>query len=157
MSNALKNLLDSPDFPEGDAWQRRLCTVHEHVFNEGDSQCDVFVVLSGTVRVVGEVALDDDRSLRPGYSDLGPGTVFGEMCLFDLKPRSGSVVAISDCELGVIPGDILRVYLDAHPEVGYPVLKDLLNTLAERLRTANKRVSSLFAWGLKAHGIDEHL
>lgn len=157
MSDALKALLDSPGFPEGGAWSRRRCATHEKVFDEGDSGCDVFVVLSGRVRVVGQVELDEDRTLRPGYSDLEAGAVFGEMCLFDLQPRSGSVVAIEEAELAVISGEALRAHLDANPAVGYPILKEMMNTLAGRLRTANKRVSSLFAWGLKAHGIDESL
>ena len=35
--------------------------------------------------------------------------------------------------------------------------KDIIDVLVRRLRNTNKKVFSLFAWGLKAHGISDHL
>ena len=61
------------------------------------------------------------------------------------------------CELLVFDAEALSRYFETHPERGYVVLKDLFGVLNRRLRQADRRVGSLFAWGLKAHGIDRHL
>ena len=59
-------------------------------------------------------------------------------------PRSVEPVALAD-------------YLDAHPAFGYSLLKELFHILGGRLRQTDRRLGSLFAWGLKAHGITNHL
>jgi len=57
----------------------------------------------------------------------------------------------------VFQAQALAGYFDDHPELGYVVLKWLFSVLSGRLRQADRRFGSLFAWGLKAHGIDSHL
>ena len=56
-----------------------------------------------------------------------------------------------------IDGEQLSRYLDAHPEIGYRVLKTLFAIVIERLSSANRRIEYLLGWGLKAHGIEKHL
>ena len=51
----------------------------------------------------------------------------------------------------------LADYLYAHPAFGYSLLKELFPILGDRLRQTDRRIGSLFAWGLKAHGITNHL
>ncbi len=157
MSEALRRLLDSPDFIEGDAWRTCEFQQHKEIISEGDEAVDLYLLLTGTVRVVGTAKLDEARTVRPGYSDLEVGAVFGEMSLFDDGERSGSVIAVTDCTLAAINVHALSVYMDEHPDVGYPILKQFIENMVARLRKANQRVTSLFAWGLKAHGIDEEM
>ena len=157
MKNALYKLLDHPSFKEGVVWTRRKIMADETLFSEGDEGTEVYLILNGTVRVVGNVDLDDKRTVHPGFSDLNEGQVFGELPMFDGEPRSASVVALTDCELAVLEGERLMAFLDAHPELGYPIFKELIHLLVGRLRQANRRIFSLFAWGLKMRGIDRHL
>ncbi|MEJ2565526.1 MAG: cyclic nucleotide-binding domain-containing protein [Gammaproteobacteria bacterium] len=157
MKNALYSLLDHPSFEEGTVWARREAKADETLFTEGDQGSEVYLLLKGTVRVVGAVDLDDKRTVHPGFSDLEAGQVFGELPLFDGEPRSATVIALTDCELAVIEGEQLMAFLDAHPELGYPIFKELIHLLVGRLRQANRRIFSLFAWGLKMRGIDRHL
>jgi CRP-like cAMP-binding protein len=157
MASRLRELLDSPDFPEPRCWQRRGYGENEVIVREGDPAHDLYVVLSGAVRVSGTVPLEGRREMHPGYCDLEPGAVFGELCLFDDQPRSATVTSVGGCELAVIPRDSLVAHLDAHPEVGYPILKDLVGVLVDRMRTANRRFVSIFSWGLKAHHLDRYL
>ena len=105
----------------------------------------------------GNVDLDDARHIRPGFSDLAVGEVFGELALFDNQPRSATVTTVSACDLAVIDGARLMAFLDSHPELGYPLFKDLILILVKRLRSANQKIFALFAWGLKARGIDRYL
>jgi CRP/FNR family cyclic AMP-dependent transcriptional regulator len=157
MKNALYMLLDHPSFEEGVVWTRRKYAADETVFSEGDHGSQVYLILKGSVRVVGNVDLDDNRTVHPGFSELDAGQVFGELPIFDGEPRSATVVALTDCDLAVLEGEQLMAFLDAHPELGYPIFKELIHLLVGRLRQANRRIFSLFAWGLKLRGIDRHL
>jgi len=127
------------------------------IINEGEEGRSVYLIEQGQVRVSERVELEDRRHIQPGLCDLGPGEVFGELNLFQAMPRSASVIAIDSCRLRVIDAERLAGFLDQHPELGYVVLRELFSVLSGRLRQADKRLGSLLAWGLKAHGIDRHL
>ncbi|MCA1805679.1 MAG: hypothetical protein LC646_10165, partial [Xanthomonadaceae bacterium] len=71
--------------------------------------------------------------------------------------RSATVVAVEDAELVVIDGEQLLRFFDANPEIGYNMLKKMLSVTVGRLRSTNKKLVSLFVWGLKAHRIEQHL
>lgn len=157
MSKALQALLKNTAFPEGKAWWVRSIQAHEEVIRQGDEANSVFIVLSGKVRVVANVTLEDSREVRPGFSDLEAGAVFGEMSLFDDAPRSVSVLAVEQGELAEIDKAALLGFMNDHSDVGFAIVSDLMRSMVVRLRTANDRVGSLFAWGLQAHGIDEHI
>jgi CRP/FNR family cyclic AMP-dependent transcriptional regulator len=154
---ALEALLTHPDFREGEVWQRRHYPPNTTLFSEGDAGQEVYLILKGAVRVLGNVDLDDARHIRPGFGDLGQGEVFGELALFDNQPRSASVVTVKECDLAVIDGEKLMQFLDSHPDVGFPLIKDLILILVRRLRMANQKIFALFAWGLKVRGIDKYL
>ncbi|RMD78562.1 MAG: hypothetical protein D6809_05565 [Gammaproteobacteria bacterium] len=153
----LFQLLEHPGFREGVHWRRLRLGPDATVFSEGDEGREVYLVLAGAVRVLGNVDLDQERRLHPGFSDLGPGEVFGELALFDHQPRSATVTTVAPTELAVLEGERLLAFLDDHPEVGYPIFRELIFLLAQRLRQANRRVFSIFAWALKARGIDREL
>lgn len=129
----------------------------EIIVREGDPGDELHLILSGTVRVLAELDLEQGRHVRTGFFELGAGEAVGELALFDKQPRSASVVAITDCEIATITGDAFWNFLDAHPEVGYRVLRDIVTLLTKRVRTTNRKLCSVFAWGLKMRGIDEHL
>lgn len=150
-------LLEHPDFLEGQSWRHRIVQPNEIIFDAGETSQDVYLILKGRVRILGNVDLDDQRRIHPGFSELGQGEMFGELPLFDGQPRSASVMALEETELAVLDSGRLMAFLDGHPELGYPIYKELILTLVARLRKANQRIFSLFAWGLKTRGIDNHL
>lgn len=156
-TGVLHELLRALSAQEGVLWRRQNVPANHTIFSAGDSGQTVYLVVSGTVRVVGNVDLDELKHISPGFSDLGPGEIFGEVALFDGRPRSAAVIAVTDCELAVIEGAALMQYLDSHPDIGYPIFKELIKMLVGRLRITNQRLFSLFAWGLRQHGIDKHL
>lgn len=157
MSASMFKLLEHPDFREGQSWQRRIAQASEIIFDAGETSQEVYLILKGRVRILGNVDLDDQRRIHPGFSELGQGEMFGELPLFDGQPRSASVMALEETELAVLDSRRLMAFLDNHPELGYPIYKELILTLVARLRKANQRIFSLFAWGLKTRGIDSHL
>lgn len=157
MPSLLFGLLENPEIIEGVYWRRRCVGANGVVFHEGEKGRDIYLILSGSVRIVGNVDLDEQRRVRPGFSELAQGELFGELALFDDEPRSATVIAVTEVELAVLDGEVLLQFLDSHPEIGYPIVIELITTLVVRLRKANHRIFSLFAWGLKKHGIDEYL
>jgi len=156
MSN-IHSILSDPKLVEAGIAESRRFAPGESIIVEGCADRRVYLIESGAVRVAGRIELEDQRHIQPGLCDLCAGEVFGELSLFESGPRSASVVAIDHCELRVFQAQALAGYFDDHPELGYVVLKWLFSVLSGRLRQADRRFGSLFAWGLKAHGIDSHL
>ena len=157
MTSTLEQLLEHPDCAQGVMWWRQHVKANEVIFREGDKGRDVYVVLSGLVRVVGAVELEGQRKISSGFFELGSGAIFGELALIDRRPRSATVMAVGDCELAVINGEALLRFFDSHPDIGYKVMTELMAVMTERLRKTNSKLFSLFAWGLKVHDIDQHL
>src|SRR3569623_1704598 len=155
--SALYELLEHPGFREDVLWETRCLPANHTVFPEGDHGREVYLILRGRVRVVGNVDLDEQRKLQPGISELTEGQMFGELPLFAGEPRSATVVTLEECELSMMDGDRLLAFLDRLPHRGYSLFKVLIQSLTGRLRQAIKRIFSLFAWGLKMRGIDQHL
>ena len=157
MKHMLLEIIQDPEFPEGDAWVRRHFSPNEMIVREGERERKMYLVESGSLRVSGRVELDDQRAIQPGLHDLGAGGLFGEMALFEAHPRTASVVALDEGDLLEIDCRSLSAYLEQRPEIGYALLKIMFEIMIDRLRRTNQRVEHLMAWGLKVHGIDKHL
>jgi CRP-like cAMP-binding protein len=137
--------------------ERRAFAAGDPIIVEGADDRSVYLLEQGAARVSERIEIDDARHIQPGLCDLAPGDIFGELGLFEPGPRSASVVAVEPCQVLVFDAEKLSAHFEAHPDQGYAVLKGLFSVLNQRLRKADKRLGSLFAWGLKAHGIDQHL
>lgn len=156
MSN-IHVILRDPRFVDAGIAERRRYAPGDSIIEQDSTERGVYLIDSGCVRVLERIELEDRRHIQPGICDLGVGDVFGELSLFDSGPRLASVVAVEPCELLAFDAIALAEYLDKHPQFGYRVLKELFLILGFRLRQTDRRLGSLFAWGLKAHGIDRHL
>lgn len=144
-------------FADSGIVQRIRCAPHETIIAQGDRDRFLYVVESGQVRVTARVDIEGERHIRPGLVDLGRGAVFGELNLLEASERSASVMAIEDCTLIRIDSEELVAFLDRNPDLGYRLLQHFFQVLNQRLRCADRRIERLMAWGLKAHGIDQHL
>lgn len=156
MSN-IERILRAPKLLELGIAEQQAFDTGQAIVLEGSDGRGLYLLVKGAARVTERVQLQDQRHIQPGLCDLQAGDVFGELSLFEIAPRSASVIALEPCELLLFDADRLVAYFDERPEQGYPVLKELFSVLSNRLRQADKRLGSLFAWGLKAHGIDQHL
>lgn len=120
----------------------------EVLFHEGDSGDDVYVVISGRVRISKRVALGTERTLAL----LDPGSMFGEAAIIDQEERSATAVALTDAELAVLDAEPLREWLIANAEHGVMVLGRLGAMMLERLRSTNEQVREAIAWGVEVSG-----
>jgi CRP/FNR family transcriptional regulator, cyclic AMP receptor protein len=98
----------------------------EHLFLEGQSGDRLYVVLDGKIKLT-RAAADGRENL---LSVLGPGEMFGELSLFDPRPRTSSASAITEATLAALTHDALRPWLLEQPEVSM----HMLQALARRVR-----------------------
>jgi CRP/FNR family transcriptional regulator, cyclic AMP receptor protein len=107
----------------------------ERLFAEGDAGDRLYVVLDGKIKLT-RSAPDGRENL---VSVIGPGEMFGELSLFDPRPRTMSATAVTDVRLAALAHDDLRVWLTGRPDVAM----HLLRALARRLRRTNDVMSDL--------------
>lgn len=105
------------------------------LFNEGDEGDRLYVILSGKVKLT-RTAMDGRENL---LGVLGPSEMFGELSLFDPRPRTASAVAVTDAVLAGLGHDDLRPFLSSRPHVSLQLLK----ALAARLRRTNDVMADL--------------
>src|ERR1022692_5342777 len=107
----------------------------DRLFEEGDAGDRLYVVLDGKIKLP-RAAADGRENL---LSVVGPGEMFGELSLFDPRPRTASAIAVTDSRLGALAHDDLRNWLTGRPDVAL----HLLQALAQRLRRANDVMADL--------------
>jgi CRP/FNR family transcriptional regulator, cyclic AMP receptor protein len=105
----------------------------EVIFKQGDAGNEMYIVADGQVNIF----LPGEASRRISLKDLGRGEYFGELGLFDDKPRSASALATTDAVLLGLTRPMLASYLEHRPQATMPMLR----TMAERLRQTNALLS----------------
>jgi CRP-like cAMP-binding protein len=101
------------------------------IVEEGTSGIALFVIRSGKVRVTQKASGGGVNEIRT----IGAGGAFGEMALFNSRPRSATITAVEQTEcLAVHQFDFLDE-LRKSPEIAIR----LLDTLSQRLVDAERR------------------
>jgi CRP/FNR family cyclic AMP-dependent transcriptional regulator len=103
------------------------------VFDQGDAGAEMYIVAKGHVNI----HLPGENSRRVSLKDISVGEYFGELALFDDKPRSASALATTDAVLLELNRDTLSTYLERRPHAAMAILR----TMAERLRQTNAMLS----------------
>jgi CRP-like cAMP-binding protein len=101
------------------------------IFKENDPSNEVYLVRSGRVEVS---MLVDGKPLV--LNQLGPGEVFGELGLFDEKPRSATITTLDTVELDILTREEAGILLTEKA----PELIPFLQALFERLRSLSNRL-----------------
>ncbi len=132
-------LFDGLDEESARALRRQMADVKlsrgEHLFLEGQDGDRLYVVLDGKIKLT-RAATDGRENL---LTVLGPGEMFGELSLFDPRPRTSSASAVTDATVAALGHDALRPWLLERPEVSM----HMLQALARRLRRANDVTADL--------------
>lgn len=145
---AIEKLIAREDFKQNDSWKVVTYQAGEEIITKGESSRSIYYIIQGKVNVLGVVEITEGSKAHPSVSEISKGEVFGELVLFDNEPRSASVVCMIDCELIVIDGDKLLLYLENNTDFGFPFLMEIVSSLVTRLRATNDKIFSLFSWGL---------
>src|ERR1700678_4359966 len=85
----------------------------EHLFLEGQDGDRLYVVLDGKMKLT-RAAADGRENL---VSVIGPGEMFGELSLFDPRPRTSTASAVTDATLAALKHEALTPWLRERPEV----------------------------------------
>jgi CRP-like cAMP-binding protein len=96
-------------------------TPGETIISAGDTDEVLYVILSGHTRATG-------RGVR---RVLGVGEYFGEMALIDGRPRSATVVALSDVHVMKLPSRSVLKLARRHPTITLAMLRDLTTRLRQ--------------------------
>jgi uncharacterized membrane protein len=115
--------------------QERRYKTGEAVFTKDEKGTSMFVVLSGAVQIF--LPPPEKDQPRVVLKDMRTGEYFGELALFDDKPRSASVEATVDTVLL----ELTREDFAEHLARSKTAALSILSEMAERLRVTNALLS----------------
>jgi CRP/FNR family transcriptional regulator, cyclic AMP receptor protein len=105
------------------------------LFSEDQEGDRLYVILEGKIKLT-RTAPDGRENL---LSVLGPSEMFGELSLFDPRPRTASAIAVTEGRLAGMGHSDLWPFLKGHTEIGIHMLR----ALAQRLRKTNETMADL--------------
>lgn len=108
------------------------------IFREGDSGDQMFIVHEGQVEI--SSVIDGERTV---LGIVEKGQFFGEMALFDDKPRSATAVVKGSARLMVLSRSTVTERLQDEPHIGL----SLLRGMCQRLRSLHANLEELLARG----------
>ena len=111
----------------------------EIICNEGDVAQNMYIIQSGRVEVI-----KNSPEGQLTIKTLEGGDFFGEMSLFDLKPRSATVKAVGDTRILTIDKKIFFSRLSEDPLLAFNILKGM----SSRIRFLDNELSK-FKKGLQ--------
>jgi uncharacterized membrane protein len=126
----------------------RRFTGGQMIFHQGDRGSEMYIVAKGHVNI----HLPGEQSRRVSLKDITVGEYFGELALFDDKPRSASALATTEAVLLELSREQLSNYLERRPRAAMAILR----TMAERLRETNAMLSERAAKNA-VEEIEKHL
>ncbi|HEY6531277.1 MAG TPA: Crp/Fnr family transcriptional regulator [Acidimicrobiales bacterium] len=103
------------------------------MFTEGDEGKELFVVASGRIAIANR-SIDGRESV---VALMERGDLFGDMALFDGRPRSAEARALEASEVIAIPFEVLRSIYETRPEL----LWNVVEMLAMRLRNTDEQLA----------------
>src|SRR5882757_4416589 len=112
----------------------RSFSAGQAIMAQGDPGSEMYIVATGHVNIF----LPGESSRRVSLKDIARGEYFGELALFDDKPRSASALATTDGVLLELSRETLSSYLQKRPRAAMSILR----TMAERLRETNAMLSA---------------
>jgi len=130
--------------PESHELPRRSFRAGETIFRQGDAGGVMYVIDSGEV----QIRLFGDMAQAMRLQDLHAGEFFGELSMFDRRPRSASAFALTDVVVVELEHDTFKTYLSSRPEVAMSIFR----TLSQRLRETNSMLI-----GQAARNVDDEI
>ena len=124
-------------FSEMSLEQLRVLTSHleeqhflpgEVIMCEGDFSQELYILVSGRVRVVKDYKGPYERTTAV----LTQGDFFGDMASFESAPRSATIVAEEEAELLVLSPEKFKQTIYQKPEMAFAIFRELSARLRRR-------------------------
>ncbi len=119
--------------------EQRSCKAGERIFSSGDTGDELFIIRSGSVRIM----LPISEKLSHHLGTFGRGAFFGEMAFLDGAVRSADAIAFTDAELFVLSRKSFNVLAEEHKKLGLSLMEGLASVLSSRLRYTNGELRML--------------
>jgi len=113
----------------------------ETLWQEGDDGDYEAFIVEGRVEVKKETEFPGKQVVVGVYS---AGTIVGELCVVDQRPRAVTAVALEDTAILTLSCSQLEKLLEQNPAVGIRLLKGILLAVSTRLRKSFERLAAIF-------------
>lgn len=119
--------------------------IGEAVFKENEDGTSMYIIRKGEVKAC-KAAPDGELMTLTLMKD---GEIFGEMSFLDERPRSATIIAISNTEVYWIDKHDFEKLVDTHPRMVYKILKNIIFTIHSIVRGMNTRYIEMvnYMWG----------
>ena len=104
------------------------------LFSFGDPGNGFYSVIDGSLKVI----LTSHEGSEQLLAVLGPGSIVGELSLFDGRPRSATVVALKSSRLAFVEKSAFQRFADENPAV----YRHMLEIVGKRLRVSNDALAA---------------
>src|SRR5438067_5341741 len=99
----------------------------QEIFKEGDVGDGLYCLKEGLVEISGNM----EENSRQVFSRVEPGDIFGEMAVFEDKPRSASAVARNRSVVYFVGRDQMLELVSHSPALAMLILREISNRLRE--------------------------
>ncbi len=107
----------------------------QNIFSRGDPGIDLHIVIKGRVRL--SVLTSDGRELS--FAHVEPPSIFGELAVFDGRPRSADATAVSKVQTLTLSKTAFSRLLGERPQVAEAAVR----FLSARLRDADEQLEAI--------------
>ncbi len=112
--------------------EEEACFIGERVFDINDPSDRMYIIEYGKIGI----SLETNPGKKEFIVELGAKECFGEMGMFDDKPRSATAYVIEDSGLLALEKSKLRALIINYPELSLGIM----GSISSRLRDANLRL-----------------
>jgi len=115
------------------------------IFKESEDGQSIYVIRRGEVKAC-KIAPDGELFTLTIMKD---GDIFGEMSFLDGRPRSATIVAVSDIETYMMDKADFETLVDNNPRVIFKLMKNIVFTIHSIVRGMNSRYIEMinYMWG----------
>lgn len=124
-----------------------ICSLKDYdeesiVIAEGDNGDDMFIVFEGTVEIRKRTRSGDEYTVVQLKAEYN--VFFGELAIVSEGERSATVITKSKCSFLVITKKDFETFCEEHPTIGLHITREILKTVAARLRKTNDDMLTIF-------------
>ena len=110
------------------------------LFKEGDRGDYLCIALEGTI----EIRKESISNKQTVIAKFGRGSIVGEMALIDQFPHSAVAQVTANSKLLIFSRERFEKFLEAEPQLGIRILREVARILSQRLRRHSGRFSDIF-------------
>ncbi len=115
------------------------------IFDEGTPGDTLYVIVSGEVAI--KKLISKEENTFKTLAIMRAENFFGEMALFESKPRSASAFANSTCTLLKISGTEFQKLLKSDAQAASVILSGFISVISNRLRQTSRELVTLYETG----------